>query len=98
MFSERSQVSGGSNPPPSANERRIEIIDIVDTGKNSRIKITEERGTRAMVSRQPLNAIGTHKSREAAVGKAPKGVGLTFRLKDPAEYSCQTGNGEGEEP
>lgn len=39
---------------------------------------------------------GTHKGREAEEGKAPKGVELILRLRDPAKYSCQVGDGEGE--
>ena len=61
-----------------------EIIDIVDTGKDSRIKITDVRGTCAVVSRQP-KAIGTHKGREADDGKAPKGDDTD----ESAERPCQ---------
>lgn len=56
------------------------FFDIVDTGKDSRIKITDVRGTHAMVSRQP-KAIGTHKSREADDGQAPEGEGTTGQDK-----------------
>lgn len=48
-----------------------------------------------MVSRQP-KSIGTRKGREADEGKAPKGVELILRLRDPAKYGCQIGDGEGE--
>ena len=63
--------------------RPMSIFDIVYTGKDSRIKITEERGTRAMVSRKTLEAIGTHKGREADDGKAPKGVGTDVQAERP---------------
>ena len=48
------------------------VFDFVDTGKDSRIKITDVRGTHAAASSQS-KAAGTHKGREADDGKAPKG-------------------------
>ena len=54
-----------------------EIIDIVDTGENLQNKYQRTlRGTRARLSTGKEKR-GTHKSREADDGKAPKGDGTT---------------------
>jgi len=55
------------------------------------------RGTRARLSKG-IERRGTHKGREADEGKAPKGVGLVLRLRDPAEYSCRVTTAKGREP
>ena len=45
------------------------------------------RGTRARQSRHTLKGRGIHKGREVENGKAPKGMKLQNRLKDPAKYA-----------
>ena len=47
-------------------------------------KISKDvRGTRAMVSRQTLKAVGTRKGREADEGEAPKGDETDSRAERP---------------
>jgi hypothetical protein len=48
------------------------VFDIVDTGKDSRIKITDERGTRAAASRHTLKPLARIKAVRQTTGRPRK--------------------------
>jgi hypothetical protein len=56
----------------------------VDTGKDSRIKITDERGTQAAASRQTPNPLARIKAVRQTTGRPRKEMILTSQRKGDA--------------